>query len=96
MKDGRFLLIYNHLGSGKTGWGRRGMLNLAISKDGLAWHKAAVLEQEEKAEFSYPAIIQTADGLVHMSYTWKRQRVKHVVVDPQQIVAGDRLSKDNW
>ncbi|MCA9179387.1 MAG: exo-alpha-sialidase [Planctomycetales bacterium] len=96
LKDGRFLLIYNHLGSGKTGWGRRGMLNLAISKDGLAWHKAAVLEQEEKAEFSYPAIIQTADGLVHMSYTWKRQRVKHVVVDPQQIVAGDRLSKDNW
>ena len=96
LNDGRHLLIYNHLGSGKTGWGRRGMLNLAISKDGLQWRKVAVLEQEEKAEFSYPAIIQTKDGLVHMTYTWKRQRIKHVVVDPEQIETGDVLSKDNW
>ncbi|MCA9038010.1 MAG: exo-alpha-sialidase, partial [Planctomycetaceae bacterium] len=58
LKDGRHLLIYNHLGSGKTGWGRRGLLNLAISDDGLKWKKVGVLEQEEKAEFSYPAIIQ--------------------------------------
>ncbi len=55
-----------------------------------------VLEQEEKAEFSYPAIIQTADGLVHMTYTWKRQRIKHVVVDPAKIQPGDPLSKENW
>ena len=51
---------------------------------------------EEKAEFSYPAIIQTDDGMVHMSYTWKRQRVKHVVVDPAKLVAGDVLTKANW
>ena len=31
--DGRHLLIYNHLGSEKIGWGRRGLLNLAISDD---------------------------------------------------------------
>ncbi|MCA9046918.1 MAG: exo-alpha-sialidase, partial [Planctomycetaceae bacterium] len=96
LQDGRHLLIYNHLGSGKTGWGRRGLLNLAISDDGLTWRKVAILEQEEKGEFSYPAIIQTDDGLVHMSYTWKRQRIKHVVVDPSQIQVGDVLTKDNW
>jgi len=96
LSDGRHLLIYNHLGSGKTGWGRRGLLNLAISEDGLQWHKVGVLEQEAKAEFSYPAIIQTDDGLVHMSYTWKRQRIKHVVVDPAQIEAGEVLTKDAW
>ena len=96
LQDGRHLLIYNHLGSGKTGWGRRGLLNLAISEDGKEWKKVAVLEQEEKAEFSYPAIIQADDGLVHMSYTWKRQRVKHVVVDPKKIKVGEVLSLENW
>ncbi|WP_417735301.1 exo-alpha-sialidase [Rosistilla oblonga] len=96
LKDGRQLMIYNHLGSGKTGWGRRGLLNLAISDDGLAWHKVGVVERDEKGEFSYPAIIQSDDGLVHISYTWKRQRIKHVVVDPAKILAGSLLSKDNW
>lgn len=96
LRDGRHLMIYNHLGSGKTGWGRRGLLNLAISDDGLTWRKVAVLEKEQKAEFSYPAIIQTDDGLVHMSYTWKRQRVKHVVIDPTKIEIGDVLTKDSW
>jgi predicted neuraminidase len=96
LADGRHLLIYNHLGSGKTGWGRRGLLNLAISDDGLSWRKVAVLEQEEKAEFSYPAIIQAKDGLVHMTYTWKRQRIKHMVVDPARIQVGEVLSSDSW
>ncbi|NNE92108.1 MAG: hypothetical protein HKN23_10710 [Verrucomicrobiales bacterium] len=94
--DGRFLMIYNHLGSGKTGWGRRGMLNLAISEDGLTWKKVVALEKEEKAEFSYPAIIQSDDGLVHLTYTWKRQRIKHVVVDPAELPVGEVLTKGNW
>ena len=96
LRDGRQLLVYNHLGASKTGWGHRGMLNLAISDDGKTWKKVAILEQEEKAEFSYPAIIQTRDGLVHMTYTWKRQRIKHVVIDPKRIETGAALSLENW
>jgi predicted neuraminidase len=96
LDDGRHLMIYNHLGSGITGWGRRGLLNLAISQDGEAWDKVGVLEQEEKSEFSYPAIIQTADGMVHMTYTWKRQRIKHSVLDPALIEVGDRLNREPW
>ena len=92
LADGRHLLIYNHVGPDKNGWGPRSMLNLAISEDGKTWKRVAVLEDEREetkgektAEFSYPAIIQAADGLVHMTYTWKRQRIKHVVVDPKKI-----------
>ena len=44
-----------------------------------------VLENEPAAEFSYPAVIQTSDGLVHITYTWKRQRVKHVTLDPTKL-----------
>ncbi len=85
LSDGRHLLVYNHLGTGKSEWGGRGLLNLAISDDGVTWREIGKLEQEQKSEFSYPAIIQTNDGLVHISYTWKRNRIKHVIVDPKAI-----------
>ena len=55
------------------------------SRDGKTWEGALVLEDEPGREFSYPAIIQAADGLVHITYTWKRQRVKHVVVDVARL-----------
>ncbi len=78
LKDGRHLLIYNHTAKGRT------PLNLAISPDGAKWEAALTLETEP-GEYSYPAIIQTRDGLVHITYTWKRQRVRHAVVDPAQL-----------
>ena len=89
LKDGRHLLLYNHLGGELAdGWGKRNVLNLAVSQDGLTWEAVAFIEKEEKGEFSYPAMIQTKDGLVHMTYTWNRKKVKHVVIDPAKIQAG--------
>ena len=84
LADGRFLLVYNH--TVKTGRDR-GVLNVALSADGRAWQAALVLEDEpgDHAGFSYPAVIQTSDGLVHITYTWKRTRVRHVVVDPAKL-----------
>lgn len=79
LSDGRHLLVYNHTEKGRT------PLNVAISTDGEEWRSAAVLESE-RGEFSYPAVIQTKDGLVHISYTWKRQRVRHVVLDPAELI----------
>ncbi len=85
LRDGRFLLIYNHTTRDSGEWRGRNMLNLALSEDGLNWQAAGTLEQEKKAEFSYPAIVQTEDGRVHATYTWKRQRIKHVVLDPAEL-----------
>lgn len=82
LNDGRHLVIYNHLGSG------RHMLNAAISSDGRNWEAAFLLENEPKgAEFSYPAVIQASDGKVHITYTWNRKLIKHVVVDPARIIS---------
>jgi alpha-L-rhamnosidase len=43
--------------------------------------------EDQPGEYSYPAIIQTADGRVHITYTWKRERVKHVVIDPAKLAS---------
>jgi predicted neuraminidase len=77
LRDGRHLLVYNHTPKGRT------PLNVAVSRDGKKWEPLAVLEKEP-GEYSYPAVIQTSDGLVHITYTWKRQRIKHVVLDPSR------------
>ena len=85
LQDGRFLLVYNHTNrSGDTPRGRE-MLNVAISEDGFNWKAAMTLENELKSEFSYPAVIQASDGTIHVVYTWKRQKVRHVVLDPKAI-----------
>jgi predicted neuraminidase len=40
----------------------------------------------QPGEYSYPAVIQTAVGLVHITYTWHRKKICHVVVDPKKLV----------
>jgi predicted neuraminidase len=82
LRDGRFLLVYNH--SERKGDNRR-VLNVAVSSDGRLWNGAIVLENQS-GEYSYPAVIQTADGLVHVTYTWNRKRIKHVVLNPAAMV----------
>jgi predicted neuraminidase len=85
LADGSHLIVYNHIGGTPGKWGgKRSPLNLAESKDGSIWSAGLVLE-DEPGEYSYPAIIQTKDGLVHITYTWKRQKVRHVVVDPAKL-----------
>jgi len=69
-------------------------LNVAVSRDGKVWEAALVLESEP-GEYSYPAIIQSSDGRVHITYTWKRQRVKHAVVDPAQLKPVP-MADGNW
>jgi predicted neuraminidase len=75
LKDGRHLLVYNHATEGRS------PLNIALSPDGKTWQAALILESGP-GEYSYPAVIQASDGLVHITYTWRRQRIKHVIVNP--------------
>lgn len=85
LRDGRHLLVYNHNPLNKG----RSPINVAVSKDGKEWSAALVLEDEPTAPspgFAYPAVIQTSDGLVHITYTWKRKKIKHVVLDPDKLV----------
>lgn len=75
LKDGRHVLIYNHTEKGRS------PINLALSSDGINWKNILTLESEP-GEFSYPAIIQGSDGLLYITYTWKRTNVRFAVIDP--------------
>ena len=75
LTDGRALLVYNHTTRGRS------PLNVAVSADGKEWSNVLALESEP-GEYSYPAVIQSSDGRVHVTYTWKRQRIRHVVLKP--------------
>ncbi|HVW14732.1 MAG TPA: sialidase family protein [Mucilaginibacter sp.] len=86
LKDGRQLLVYNHvLPPGDKTKGARTPLNVAISKDGKTWYAALILEDSPISQYSYPSVIQTSDGMVHVVYTWRRRRIKHVVIDPGKL-----------
>jgi predicted neuraminidase len=60
LSDGRALLVYNHTEKGRS------PLNVAISEDGKHWQSVLVLE-DQPGEYSYPAVIQTADGMAHIT-----------------------------
>ena len=80
LADGRHLLVYNNTRQGRS------PLNVAVSPDGVRWQDVIVLEDRE-GEFSYPAVIQSSDGVIHITYTYLRKTIEHVAVDPGQFEA---------
>lgn len=89
LRDGKHLIVYNHTAKGRS------PLNVATSTDGIHWHAALVLEDKPNREFSYPAVIQSSDGLVQITYTHQRTRIKRVVVDPTTL-QGIPIQNGEW
>lgn len=80
IRNGLQVLVYNPAIAGKDWWLGRNELRVAVSKDGEHWNDVYELVKEPKGEFSYPAVIQTKDGLLHITYTYNRENIKHVVL----------------
>lgn len=86
LKNGLHLLVYNHvLPPNNLAKGPRTPLNISVSKDGKNWSAALIIEDSPISQYSYPSIIQSSDGLVHVIYTWRRQKIKHAVIDPKKF-----------
>ncbi|HWL14868.1 MAG TPA: sialidase family protein [Opitutus sp.] len=84
LRDGGFLLVYNPSpkDANPKSWGERRPLVVAHSDDGLAWTTILTLETAPNRHgYAYPAVIQSGDGRVHITYTWNRARIKHVVLE---------------
>jgi predicted neuraminidase len=77
LDSGKLVMVYNHTESSRY------PLNVAVSlDDGESWQTPRDLEKEP-GEYSYPAVIQGRDGMIHSVYTYNRISIKHVVFDEE-------------
>lgn len=84
LKNGHVVLAFND-GAGRE----RTSLNLVLSLDeGRTWTFNRVLESG-KGPFSYPSLIQTRDGNIHITYTYRRNTIKHVALNEAWLLKGD-------
>ena len=78
LSNGLHLLVYNPLKNGKND---RSKLSIAISINGNTWEDIYSLENNLKGEYSYPAIIESNDNRIHVSYTYDRKNIKYSVFE---------------
>lgn len=80
LQNGNAVLAYNNSETKRT------PLMLALSTDeGETWDKKRDVETDPENQYSYPAIIQSRDGKIHLFYSWKTERIKHVTVSEDWI-----------
>lgn len=88
IRDGRWVMIFNDSEQG------RHILSLAMSDDeGRTWKWKRTLEKAApaKGSYSYPSLLQAADGKLHATYTFNEKdgkAIKHIVLDPAWITMG--------
>jgi predicted neuraminidase len=76
LQSGRLLLAANGV-RGRD----RSVLQLFLSDDkGATWKESRVIEDDPdvNAEYSYPALLQTADGRIHLTYSFRSKVIAHV------------------
>jgi predicted neuraminidase len=86
LKDGRWAFVGDDEDDGRY------RLSIYLSDDeGKTWNWKKTLENvpKDKGSFSYPCVIQTEDGLIHISYSYslekKGESIKYVVIDPKLV-----------
>jgi predicted neuraminidase len=86
LKNGHLLLVFND----QDKFDGRTPLHIALSTDeGRTWGKPLILETNP-GEYSYPSIFQSADGMIHIIYTFRRYSIKHVEMNEDWITHFDR------
>jgi predicted neuraminidase len=87
LRDGRWLMVLNDTENG------RARLSAWISEDeGRTWPRRRAIEDTPGGSYSYPSVIQTNDGLIHVSYSHvdpapaagkRLEAIRHVVFDAE-------------
>ncbi len=84
LANGHLVLVYNPTSNDRT------PLSIARSVDeGRSWEKPLKLESN-LGEYSYPSIIQSADGRMHVTYTDRRYAIKHVELNEDWLIHVER------
>jgi predicted neuraminidase len=86
LRNGHLVLAFNDADTART------PLSIMRSEDGgKTWGRPLMLESNP-GEYSYPSVLQTADGRIHVTYTYRRYSIKHVEFDENWL---DHLNRPN-
>lgn len=86
LRGGSLVLVFNNSSSART------PLSVTRSGDeGKTWETPLALESNP-GEYSYPCVIQTSDGRIHMTYTFRRYSIKHIELNEGWLT---QLSRPN-
>jgi predicted neuraminidase len=81
LADGRLLLASNPEEA------KRNLLALQVSSDqGQTWSTPRFVERgASEDEYSYPALLQDDTGMIHLAYTWQREKICHLRFAPAAL-----------
>jgi predicted neuraminidase len=105
LKNGHLAMIFNNtqaeLKPEHADTASRRILSLALSEDGgKTWPWIRDVENPlitepilplEDAEYSYPSIVQSADGMIHVAYTFRRETIKYMTFSEEWIKHGTTI-----
>jgi predicted neuraminidase len=84
LANGHLALVFNDSEKDRT------PLSIARSLDGgRSWERPLVLEANP-GEYSYPCVMQSADGRIHLTYTFRRYSIKHVEFNEDWLARTER------
>ena len=103
LMNGFWVLVYNNTEIGRSS------LAVSISDDeGKSWRWTRHLEQDlrihDAGQFHYPSIVQTRDGMIHVSYSYflnhlpkaaPNKTIKHAAFNLQWVQVGDPSAARN-
>jgi len=85
LKNGNWVMVFNDTEDG------RHSLAAALSEDEgktWKWKKHIEHKKDEKGSFSYPSLIQTRDGMLHATYSYRvgeNRTIKHAFFNEEWI-----------
>lgn len=82
LQSGRLLLAFNNSDRLRT------PLCVALAEEDERWKWMRTLEAGD-GEFSYPALIQTPDGDIHIVYTYRREHIHYARFDEQWLLTSE-------
>ncbi len=86
LRNGHLLLVHNDSDRART------PLSITRSVDGGKTWSSHLAFESNPGEYSYPSVLQTSDGLIHVVYTYRRYSIKHVEFDENWL---DHLNRPN-
>jgi len=89
LKNGHWAMIYNDTEESRSSWA------VSLSKDEgktWKWTRHIGISPDKSESYSYPSMIQTKDGMIHVSYSYRNKEGKtilHATFNERWIKKGD-------